>query len=144
MKLVISIFFSLLSLNAFSHSNESSYSVDEIYKVGRYSSVSIEPSHAQVDLLSVIIELEFPRSVTTVGSALEIMLINSGYGLSDLSAADPNLIILLNSPLPNVHRKLGPISLRTALNVLSGSTWDLVIDPLHRLISFELNEGYSY
>ncbi|MBT6702643.1 MAG: hypothetical protein HOB14_13370, partial [Gammaproteobacteria bacterium] len=88
-------------------------------------------------------EIYFPMSVDTVGSALDIMLINSGFRLADPSAVDPNLSILLNSPLPNIHRSLGPLSLRSALKTLSGSSWDLIIDPVHRLISFELINDYQ-
>ena len=97
-----------------------------------------------MDLLAVIIEIRFPQSINSVGQALENMLVNSGFRLAELSAADPSLSILLNSPLPNVHRSLGPVSLRTALNTLSGPSWDLIIDPVHRLVSFELKQDYSF
>jgi len=73
----------------------------------------------------------------------ELMLINSGFRLGDPGAADPNLSILLNSPLPNIHRTLGPVSLRSALKTLSGISWDLIIDPINRLISFELIKDYQ-
>jgi conjugative transfer region protein (TIGR03748 family) len=144
MRLLTLIFLSLISLKAFSHSHETDISSNDIYKVGRYSSVSTEPTHAQLDLLSVIIELDFPRSINTVGSALKFMLLNSGYRLAEQNVSDPNLKILLSSPLPNVHRSLGPISLRTALNTLSGTSWDLIVDPVHRLISFELIDDFRY
>ena len=144
MRLLSLIFLSLISLKAFSHSHEIDISSNDLYKVGRYSSVSTEPTHAQLDLLSVIIELDFPRSINTVGSALKIMLLNSGYRLAEQNVSDPNLKILLGSPLPSVHRSLGPISLRTALNTLSGTSWDLIVDPIHRLISFELIEDFHY
>ncbi|MBT3724662.1 MAG: pili assembly chaperone [Gammaproteobacteria bacterium] len=143
MRLVIALFLSLLSLNAVSHRSEEEQSSKEDYKVGRYSSIMTKPTNAQMDLLAVIVEIYFPMSVDTVGSALDIMLINSGFRLADPSAVDPNLSILLNSPLPNIHRSLGPVSLRTALKTLSGSSWDLIIDPVHRLISFELINDYQ-
>lgn len=143
MRLIIALFLSLLSLNALSHSSEVNQSSDEDYKAGRYSSISTKPTNAQMDLLAVIIEIKFPLSIDTVGSALELMMINSGYRLADQSAVDPNLSILLNSPLPKIHRSMGPMSLRTALTTLSGSSWDLILDPVHRLISFELIKDYQ-
>ena len=143
MQLIIVLFLSLLSLNALSHNSVVKRSSDEDYKVGRYSSVSTQPTNTQMDLLAVIIEIKFPHSIDTVGSALEIMLINSGYRLATLSAVDPNLSILLNSPLPNIHRSLGPMSLGAALKTLSGRSWDLIIDPVHRLISFDLIKDYQ-
>ena len=142
MRLLILLFSTTLSVNvAFSHSDEST---SQPYKVGRYSSVSTEPTSAQQDLLSVIIQLDFPRSIQTVGSAITILLLNSGYRLADLKVADPSLAILLDSPLPSVHRSLGPISLRKALTTLSGKTWDLIVDPVHRLVSFDLIEKYKF
>ena len=144
MRLILVIFLPLLSLQAFGHSTESNRTSREEYSVGRYSSVSTEPTQAQMDLLAVIIEIRFPQSINSVGQALENMLVNSGFRLAELSAADPSLSILLNSPLPNVHRSLGPVSLRTALNILSGASWDLIIDPVHRLVSFELKQDYSF
>lgn len=143
MRLIIVLFTSLLSLSALSHNSEVSQSSDEDYKVGRYSSASTQPTIAQMDLLAVIVEIKFPHSIDTVGSALEIMLINSGFRLADQSAVDPDLSILLNSPLPKIHRTLGPISLEDALKTLSGRSWDLVIDPVHRLISFDLIKNYQ-
>ncbi|MCK4707645.1 MAG: hypothetical protein KAU21_03430 [Gammaproteobacteria bacterium] len=136
MRLIIVLFLSLLSLNALSHGSNLNQNSNEDYKVGRYSSISTNPTNAQMDLLAVIIEIKFPLAINTVGSALELMLINSGFRLADPGAADPNLSILLNSLLPNIHRTLGPMSLRSALKTLSGTSWDLIIDPINRLISF--------
>ncbi len=144
MRLFSLIFLTLLSLEAFSLDHGAANSSTDAYKVGRYSSISTEPTPAQLDLLSVIIELDFPRSIYTVGSAMKVMLLNSGYRLAEPNASDPNLKILLGSPLPNVHRSLGPITLRTALNTLAGTSWDLIVDPVHRLISFELVEDFHY
>ena len=79
MRLIIALFLSLLSLNALSHSSGVNQSSDEDYKVGRYSSISTKPTATQMDLLAVIIEIKFPHSINTVGSALELMMINSGY-----------------------------------------------------------------
>jgi conjugative transfer region protein (TIGR03748 family) len=143
MRLIIVFFLTLLSLNVLSHSNNLNQYSNEDYKVGRYSSISTKPTNAQMDLLAVIIEIKFPLAVNTVGSALELMMINSGFRLAEQSSTDPNLSILLNSPLPNIHRSLGPMSLRTALKTLSGLSWDLIIDPVHRLISFDLIKDYQ-
>ncbi len=88
MRLIIVLFLSLLSLNALSHNSVVKQSSDEDYKVGRYSSVSTQPTNAQINLLAVVIEIKFPQSIDTVGSALEIMLINSGYRLAAQSAVD--------------------------------------------------------
>jgi len=112
-------------------------------QVGRYSSVSTEPTLAQRDLLASMVEVTFPASVITVESALQNLLLNSGYGLASRESSDPRLPILLNQPLPLAHRSLGPMPLKTALQVLAGSPWELVIDPVHRLVSFDLTEAFN-
>lgn len=130
------------STSLYAH-NESSNESNSYERVARYSSISTKPSKAQEDLLSVIIEIKFPHTVQTVGNAIDNTLINSGYKLADITSSDPKLLILINSPLPGVHRNLGPIPLRDALKVLSGSAWSLVVDPLHRLVSFDLNQNFK-
>jgi len=46
-------------------------------------------------------------------------------------------------PLPKVHHSLGPITLTQALSTLAGSPWRLVVDPIHRLISFQLPDYFQ-
>ncbi|MGH8490231.1 MAG: FimV/HubP family polar landmark protein, partial [Gammaproteobacteria bacterium] len=50
---------------------------------------------------------------------------------------------LLGWPLPAVHRTLGPMRLDEALKTLAGPAHYLVVDPVHRLVSFELREPYQ-
>ncbi len=111
-------------------------------QVGRYSSISTEPTLAQKDLLSSIVEVTFPTGITTVNDALNSLLLNSGYAMAKLSASDPKLPILLKQSLPLVHRTLGPITLRRALEALAGTPWELVVDPVNRLVSFELTRAF--
>ena len=88
-------------------------------------------------LLSAIVRVEFPGSVTRVGQAVEHLLQPSGYRLSPQQAAEPTRQSLLNLPLPEPHRMLGPMPLKTALETLAGPAFRLVEDPVHRLVSFE-------
>jgi type IV pili sensor histidine kinase/response regulator len=44
---------------------------------------------------------------------------------------------LFELPLPAVHRSLGPLILRHALEVLGGPAYELAADPAGRLVSFE-------
>jgi type IV pili sensor histidine kinase/response regulator len=88
-------------------------------------------------LLSAIVRVEFPGSVTRVGQAVEHLLQPSGYRLSPQHVAEPTRQSLLNLPLPEPHRMLGPMPLKTALETLAGPAFRLVEDPVHRLVSFE-------
>lgn len=109
---------------------------DEI-QAGRYSVVSLLPTSAQRDPLSSVVDTTMPDSVTSVGEALDVLLAGSGYRLSKPTTAPALRGTLLALPLPEAHRKLGPLPLRDALQVLTGPAFVLVEDPIHRLVSFE-------
>jgi hypothetical protein len=56
---------------------------------------------------------------------------------------DRNVYQLLQLRLPDVHRTLGTVSIESGLKALAGDPWELVIDPVHRLVSFTLPSGYA-
>jgi type IV pili sensor histidine kinase/response regulator len=99
--------------------------------------LSAEPTEAQTDLLATTVTVHFPAQIQTVGESIRYLLRRSGYRLTDADVLSPETMDLLALPLPAVHRQLGPISLRRALEILAGPTFSLVQDPEHRLIAFE-------
>jgi conjugative transfer region protein (TIGR03748 family) len=107
-------------------------------QVGRYLTVAPIPTAEQLEPLSVIVNVRFPRSVHTVGGALQHLLPPSGYQLADPRHADPQLAVLMTRPLPEVHRQIGPMTLQKALTTLAGEGWQLEVDPAYRLVSFRL------
>ena len=111
-------------------------------QVGRYLSVKNEPNVAQINPLLAISVFRFPPSVHTVGEAVNQVLANTGYRLSDdLSDAIKQM---LSKPLPITNRTLGPINIQTALEVLMGAeVFELDRDPLHRLVNFHLKTGMA-
>lgn len=111
-------------------------------KVGRYTLTKPVATPQQQDPLSVLIDVTFTKDIVTVGHALNHILTRSGYYLASGKVADPTLPILLNSSLPEIHRRLGPLSLRNGLKTLAGSAWVFVEDPVNRLVSFELKKEY--
>lgn len=111
-------------------------SAEEV-QVGRYATVRAAPTLVQVNLLSAMVRVEFPASVVTVGQAVGYLLQPSGYRLASDAAAEPSRATLLDLPLPEPHRVLGPMPLQTALETLAGTAFRLVEDPVHRLVSFE-------
>ncbi len=115
----------------------------EPVRVGRYSAIVPGPSPEQAEPLAVPVQMEFPLPVQTVGRAVEQVLAPTGYRLAHLHASCPSLSALLDLPLPAVHRTLGPMRLDEALQTLAGPAHTLVIDPVHRLVSFELRQRYA-
>lgn len=119
----------------------SAFADDEV-RVGRYTTTVPVVTSAQSDPLSVVVSVSFGAHIQTVGESLAYLLMRSGYRLADLDASDPYLPILLSRPLPQVHRHLGPVRLDGALVALAGSAWRLVVDPVNRLISYELQAQF--
>ena len=106
-------------------------------QVGRYSLLSAEPTEAQTELLATTVTVNFPAQIQTVGESIRYLLRRSGYRLADAVALAPETTDLFALLLPAVHRELGPMPLRRALETLVGPTFNLVQDPVHRLIAFE-------
>jgi len=105
--------------------------------VDRYTVLAATPTAAQEDLLGGIARITFPVDVVTVGEALTTALDSSGYRLAFAQGPEDSRDILLQLPLPDAHRTLGPMPLRMALQTLAGPAWRLLEDPLHRLVAFE-------
>jgi len=106
-------------------------------QVGRYSMLSATPTKAQADLLVATITVQLPKRIHTIGEAIHYLLQRSGFRLAASEAMAPETTVLFDLPLPAVHRNLGPLSLQKALETLAGPAFQLVQDPMHRLIAFE-------
>ncbi|MFY0750983.1 PilL N-terminal domain-containing protein [Pseudomonas sp. NFX5] len=104
-------------------------------RYGRYTLVSTEPTTEQRDLLAQIIEVNIPSSLSpSVQDALQYVLQRSGYSLCPDTAT---VKVLFTRPLPAAHYRLGPIPLRSALQVLAGPAWQLTTDEVGRSVCFE-------
>lgn len=113
----------------------SSLFAQEFIPSSRYTDVNTSATLAQKDPLSVIVNFSFPRNIENVGDALYLISTPSGYRFS--LEEDDVAYILFEMPLPEVHKQLGPISLRNAIEILSGSGFEPVFDDATRLISFK-------
>lgn len=106
-------------------------------QVGRYSLFAATPTQAQAELLATTMTVRFPNRIQGVGEAVRYLLQRSGYRLANIEAISPDADALFALPLPAVHRSLGPMMLRDALETLAGPAFHLVQDPVHRLVTFE-------
>lgn len=105
-----------------------------VVRHGRYTLVEVGPNGAQQDLLQQIVDITLPAAEdTTVGDALHIVLLRSGYRLC---ANHEDTIALSALPLPAVHIPLGPLTLREALEVLAGRGSQLGVDDAAREVCF--------
>lgn len=106
-------------------------------RLSRYTTISAFPDAAQLDPLEAVVQLSMPRaSVETVGDAVRYLLLRTGYRLAGPQAGNAPPRDVLSLPLPEVHRQLGPYSVRTAVSVLLGTPFTLTVDPAQRLVSY--------
>ena len=106
-------------------------------QVGRYSVIGAVPTEAQADLLATTLTIRFPERIQSLVEAVRYLLQRSGYRLAKAESMGPETADLFALPLPAVHRSLGPMTLRDALETLAGPAFNLVQDPVHRLVAFE-------
>ncbi|MBW9259218.1 MAG: hypothetical protein K1562_16520 [Candidatus Thiodiazotropha sp. (ex. Lucinisca nassula)] len=105
-------------------------------QTGRYSMYSAAPTQAQSELLEATVTVQLPARIQTIGETVRYLLQRSGYRLVTTESTAPETLALFALPLPAVHRHLGPMTLRDALETLAGPAFHLVQDPVHRLITF--------
>ncbi|HEY9017621.1 OmpA family protein [Thiomicrospira sp.] len=108
-------------------------------KIGRYTTSDSGATFVQQNLLATEVKIDFPSQVETIKQAMDLLLARSGYRLSEIDL-DPHINYLFDQPLPDVHRHVGPMTLREALQTLAGQVWVLDINPLARTVSFHLSD----
>lgn len=101
---------------------------------GRYTLVEIGAELGQRDLLMQVMDVTLPSADGfTVQDGLQYLLRQSGYRLCP---ADEDSATLYALPLPAAHVRLGPITLRDALQTMAGSAWALSVDDTARVVCF--------
>ena len=78
----------------------------------------------------------------SVLEGLREILHGTGYRLAEPAAADPAIGRLYDQPYPDGQREIGPRALGAALERLAGPAWQVVEDPVNRLVSFEVKAAY--
>lgn len=112
--------------------------------IGRYVTVAAKPQPAQQYLLQQRIDVRFPKNVLTLGHAVRFLLRFSGYRLVNTLSMQSAARTLLCQPLPEVDKTLGPMPLMAGLKTLVGMPFCVLVDPVHRLMSFELKPPYRH
>ena len=79
----------------------------------------------------------------SVQEGLEQLLQGSGWALAGADNADPQIWRLYRQPWPDNKRSINPMPLARALSWVAGDGWSLVVDPVNRLVSFEINVRYA-
>lgn len=110
--------------------------------VGRYLSESLSPIHTEKHLLDQTFEVRFPETVTTIGQAMQYLLRFSGYSLVKTKTCE--LKMLMQKSLPEIDRHFGFMRLRNGLQTLAGEPYQLEVNPVERVINFQLKSSYRH
>ncbi len=105
----------------------------DLQRVHRYSLHTLAAKPSQIDLLSAVIDTHFPSHVETVGTAINYILHRSGYRHVTTTDIEPTLQL----SLPEAHRSLGPLDLRSAVKTIVGPPWQLHEDASRRIMWFQ-------
>ncbi|STX81560.1 integrating conjugative element protein PilL, PFGI-1 class [Legionella busanensis] len=119
-------------------------SAQDVTPIGRYTTVNNKPLAAQVNPLLAIQQVHFNTEIHTVGEALHQWLSLSGYDLAPEQEQSLALKAVLQKPLPQIDRDLGPLTIQEGLEVLVGKgIFKVVVDPLNRSVGFTLSPKYA-
>ncbi len=119
------------------HTNESSL------QISRYVDLLPGPTEAQRNPLHMVLpNVVFNHNIKSVGQAIHFLLKDTGY---KLTRHHPDIRVhqMFRLSLPKIHRRMGPLTLEQALKTLSGEPWVLAVDPINRLVSFQLPDHFK-
>jgi len=112
-------------------------------RTGRYSYVDVGPLPVQTDPLLAVIDVHVPPDMATVEEAAHYLLRRSGFTLLPADPGDYPVACLLSQPLPDIHRHLGPVSLRDALLTLGGKAFLVNVDYVYRKVGYQVSPAYA-
>jgi conjugative transfer region protein (TIGR03748 family) len=142
-KIILMLLISLGAKISFAQGVSNSIQGSASTVIGRYLGVTNQALPQQNDLLNQTFQIHFPLSIKTVGDAMNYLLQFSGYRLVSENMLIPEARQLMQLPLPQSDRVLGPLTLKDGLLVLAGKPFGLLVDPVHRLIAFRLLNSYE-
>lgn len=111
----------------------------QTYYVNGYTLIAEDTAQVGDDLNIMVYK---NINAQTVEAGLQQLLTGSGWQLATRENADPDIIRLYQQNYPDFKRHLTPIKLSHALQHIAGNAWDLVVDPVNKLVSFQLNQSY--
>ncbi len=92
------------------------------------------------DLTQTILRAQINAS--TIQDGLHRILNGTGWRLSDPRTSDPELWRLMQTPWPQRWLTIGPDQLGHVLNTIGGEGWQLTIDPVNRMVSYEVKSPF--
>jgi len=114
----------------------------EFHQLGRFTKIKTSLPHIHSNPLMTIVSIKFPPSIKTIEQSIVYSLEQTGYSLSPLENMSDETKILMNLPLPRIHRDFQFVSMENILKTLAGDAYSLLVDPVSRQINFYTNFKY--
>lgn len=83
-----------------------------------------------------------PINATNIKDGILRVLDGTGWRLANDAALSSRINYFYSAPWPDRWRMIGPDSLNNVLNTIAGEGWQVVVDPVNRLIGFEIKPQY--
>ncbi|MCD9554436.1 hypothetical protein GLP31_18375 [Photobacterium carnosum] len=96
--------------------------------------INVDASAEQKDPLLTVTTITFPQNVSTVGQALNYVLLRTGYTLIAPSQLTASANRLMQLPLPLVQRSVSQVTVRNLIDTLIGDGFDYRVDPVMRTV----------
>lgn len=116
---------------------------DDSLQVGRYLNKEVQTYGGIKAPFSEVAEVGFPSSVETIADAVTWVMKDSGYQLLAFQQSEEEVASILAHALPHDHKSLGPMCREDILKTLVGPGFVLVVDPIHRKLTFKLRGSYA-
>ena len=106
---------------------------EDLYHIDRYTAYQSRVPAEERAPLDALIQINFPSEIKTIKKAIDHALGPSGYRLDWLASPDAERILSRLS-LPEVHRELGLMDIRTAVQTLANDSWQIEVDDVNRVL----------
>ena len=127
------------SIDKLTHKSANSLvSVQQSGKHGNNYIYTDMQSIPNVNLLDQNISIKFGADVKTINDAINTILTNTGYKLTKADKQDQYTQAMLSNNFPATQKSINNASLRQSLLALTGNNFDMIVDPIHRIIDFKI------
>lgn len=110
--------------------------------VSRYLKIDTSIKDDQLWTLNEVVDFK-ASEYQTIKAALQALLARSGYQLDPQVDSVTVIRTIINKPVPVIHSEFIGNKTHDIARALIGPTFNLVVDPINRLVNFELSQEYA-
>jgi len=107
-------------------------------------SLTLKDKSLENGKMALLVErnLNIPPQISTIGEAVNFVLNGTGYRLADISIRSDTDALLMNRAVARSQRNFLTVPVIDILDTLSGVGFVPVIDPVNKLVAFDLSNSF--